>query len=53
MDCRPKCRIRKIPRFSISKTVFCTGLDYFGTFFFGGGTNGLPTKMQNKENTTF
>ena len=32
LACRSKCRIRKIPRFSISKTVFCTGLDYFETF---------------------
>ena len=25
--CRPKCRIRKIPPFSTSETVFCTGMD--------------------------
>ena len=27
LACRPKCRIRKIPRFSTSQTLFCTGLD--------------------------
>ena len=27
LACRPKCRIRKLPRFSTSKTVFCTGID--------------------------
>ena len=59
LACRPKCRIRKIPRFlallrlSVALDWTKNGLKHSLKRLFRGGANRLPNKMQNRKNITF